>query len=184
MEIKKRAIRTNKKHQCVMLDFVEAHPEMVNNSFTQPQARQKYLDLWKELTCILNAMGMGEKTPTQWQRVLSDWITKTKSKLHNLNMDMKSTGGGPSSGNDLSEKEIRLMNLKGWACVVGDNATTEAGFGQLSKEIAEEPAEECENTSIEPIVTTTPNNERKKIYRTKYTTFITTSYTIGSTTIA
>lgn len=64
--------------------------------------------------------------------MLSDWITKTKSKLYNLKIDEKSTGGGPSSGNDLSDIEIRLMNLKGWSCVVGDNCTTEAGFGQVS----------------------------------------------------
>lgn len=68
-KIMERRAKTNPLQWSVFLDFAEKHPEIVTKKFTTVGGKQKYNELWKEISTILNSMGFQHKTVEKWQKV-------------------------------------------------------------------------------------------------------------------
>lgn len=51
------------------LDFAEKNPVVLTKKIEGPFGKNKYDELWKELTTSLNSMGFVEKTTEKWQKV-------------------------------------------------------------------------------------------------------------------
>lgn len=91
---------------------------------------------------------------------------KLRSKINVSTGHMQKTGGFPNSGIELSDLEIRLMAVKGWSCVYGDNHTEVTGYGEV------EGIENGYNTSdlIGLNVTTEIKNTEPNILQTHHYT--------------
>lgn len=110
-----------------MLDYIEKYPFMLTNACNDVDSRKKYNYQWKTLSRTLNSFGLGEKSVEQWQRALSDWVSKTKKKMVSLKNEKSKSGGGQASNKSLNELETRLMVLKGWISLVEEETMQEVG---------------------------------------------------------
>lgn len=99
---------------------------MLTNAFIDVESRKKYIHHWKTFAKIMNSMGLGQKSMGQWQRVLSDLVSKTKAAY--LKKDINKTGGGPATTKGINEHEKRLIAIKGWSSVEEDGSTREFGI--------------------------------------------------------
>ncbi|XP_018578551.1 uncharacterized protein LOC108916742 isoform X2 [Anoplophora glabripennis] len=66
------AFKINHSHWEVLVDFMEKHPDLARGSFSGPNGKQEMKKLWQQLSNILNAIGMGERSTEKWQKVPTD----------------------------------------------------------------------------------------------------------------
>ncbi|XP_044761062.1 uncharacterized protein LOC123318484 [Coccinella septempunctata] len=113
-----RRPKTNPLQWSTFLDFAEVHPEIITKKFNCLNGRKKYEEKWKEISNILNSMGYQSKPVEKWQKAVSDWRSKVKSKAATIKKEMgKTGGGGPSSS--LNENELRLLAIIGETSIRG-----------------------------------------------------------------
>lgn len=114
-------MKVSPRHWDILLNFIEANPEIITGKFTCSNAREKMARLWEEIAEALNSLGMGTKSAAKWKIALQDWKYKTKQKASAIRMSLTQTGGGPSNLKILNEQEERLMSFIGWKGVIGDD---------------------------------------------------------------
>lgn len=64
-----KRVKTNPLQWSMFLDFAEKHPEILTKKFSSMGSKQKYNDLWKEVSSHLNSMGFQQKSVEKWQKV-------------------------------------------------------------------------------------------------------------------
>lgn len=57
------------QHWEIIINFMEAHPNLAVGRLDVPNARDVQRKLWQELSEELNALGYGEKSSDKWQKV-------------------------------------------------------------------------------------------------------------------
>lgn len=66
------AFKVTSTHWEIMIDFMEAHPDLARGRITSgPNGKDVMRKLWTELTVQLNACGLGERCVQKWQKVLN-----------------------------------------------------------------------------------------------------------------
>ncbi|KAF5270829.1 hypothetical protein FQR65_LT17784 [Abscondita terminalis] len=73
----KRSANIYASQQRTMLEFLNAHPQLVSGKFTSTFTYKQAQALWHELTNILNAIPGAHKTWIQWRKTWQDKRNKT-----------------------------------------------------------------------------------------------------------
>ncbi|XP_018578550.1 myb-related transcription factor, partner of profilin-like isoform X1 [Anoplophora glabripennis] len=107
------AFKINHSHWEVLVDFMEKHPDLARGSFSGPNGKQEMKKLWQQLSNILNAIGMGERSTEKWQKTWCDLKYTIKKRASQIHKDQKGTGGGPSSARNLTPFELRILDVLG-----------------------------------------------------------------------
>lgn len=63
------SFRLKEDHLTVLLDFMENHPDLATGRLSVTNAKEKFRELWMELSNILNSLGYGTRTVEKWQKV-------------------------------------------------------------------------------------------------------------------
>lgn len=63
------SFKTREEHWLLMIDFMEKHPDFACGRLSTPSARNKFKELWRELTNKLNSLGYGERSWEKWNKV-------------------------------------------------------------------------------------------------------------------
>lgn len=157
VEMERRVTRVSEAQWSLILDFLERNPNLArargyNNS---ARGRQESTRLWQELANLLNAEGTGTtKVPKDWSTVstfinntfildivfkfnfvllklcpqyVSNYKSKLKKIVADINADTSATGGGPPRGSNLSEVDQRFLAILG------------PGFGQTAPQVSVNP---------------------------------------------
>ncbi|XP_051168393.1 uncharacterized protein LOC127286125 isoform X1 [Leptopilina boulardi] len=156
----KRANRVTCEQQQRLLEYIEENKTLLTKKFTRHLSRELYNREWKEIAMELNKLNNGRSTKTvaQWQRVLSSWVSKTKTKLTDIKRCKRTTGRGNfTQGNvSLTELEDRLLAVKGMTSVQGDGKTKEIGLSESdASDDVYIPISELEDNDLMEI---SPNN--------------------------
>ncbi|XP_051167312.1 uncharacterized protein LOC127285576 [Leptopilina boulardi] len=82
------------------------------------------------------------RSPPQWQKFLSRWVSNTKGKLANIKRCKRTTGRGNFSNANVSITglEDRLLSVKGKSCFLGDGVTKEIGIPESDSDVDLEEA--------------------------------------------
>ncbi|XP_041978569.1 uncharacterized protein LOC121732681 [Aricia agestis] len=115
----------------ILIDFLEQHPNLArargyNNS---AHGRAESFRLWQEVANSLNAEGSGTtKSPKEWSVYVSNYKSKLKKIVADINTDCSSTGGGPPRlSAKLADWDTRFLALLG------------PGFGQAEPRVLVQP---------------------------------------------
>ncbi|KAL0879755.1 hypothetical protein ABMA27_003468 [Loxostege sticticalis] len=128
--MERRVTRVSEAQWSLILDFLERNPNLArargyNNS---ARGRQESTRLWQELANLLNAEGTGTtKVPKDWSTYVSNYKSKLKKIVADINADTSATGGGPPRGSNLSEVDQRFLAILG------------PGFGQTAPQVSVNP---------------------------------------------
>uniref|UniRef100_A0A6P7GWX7 Regulatory protein zeste n=1 Tax=Diabrotica virgifera virgifera TaxID=50390 RepID=A0A6P7GWX7_DIAVI len=121
-----KRLKTHPSQWAIFLDFAEKNPQILTKKFDGVNGRKKYLELWEEITEVLNSMGYLNKSVDKWQKAVADWKSKVKPKAAELNRGVRQTGGGGPLP-QLNENEMRLINILG-RFVTGVQTNKELGL--------------------------------------------------------
>lgn len=69
-----KRVKTNPIQWSLFLDFAEKHPEILTKKFNSIASKQKYNEMWKEISSQLNSMGFQQKMVEIWQKVNSNLL--------------------------------------------------------------------------------------------------------------
>lgn len=64
------SFRLQVQHVEVLADFMESNPEFARGRLSVANAKEKFKELWSQLTNRLNSLGLGVKTVEKWQKVI------------------------------------------------------------------------------------------------------------------
>ncbi|XP_035224571.1 uncharacterized protein LOC118197172 [Stegodyphus dumicola] len=105
-----RSIMT-KPQQQMILQYMEKHPDLFRGKITKEFTPQMKLEMWEDLATLLNERGPCVKTTEKWRRTFIDWKCAVKKKAAEIAAVEKQTAGRPVSVKELSDDEMRLVNL-------------------------------------------------------------------------
>ncbi|KAL0830046.1 hypothetical protein ABMA28_003504 [Loxostege sticticalis] len=143
--MERRVTRVSEAQWSLILDFLERNPNLArargyNNS---ARGRQESTRLWQELANLLNAEGTGTtKVPKDWSTYVSNYKSKLKKIVADINADTRATGGGPPRGSNLSEVDQRFLAILG------------PGFGQTAPQVSVNPFPDADQQ--QPSTSTVP----------------------------
>ncbi|RVE45092.1 hypothetical protein evm_010280 [Chilo suppressalis] len=127
---KRAPSRVSEAQWSIMMDFLESNPNLArargyNNS---ARGRSESLRLWQEVANLLNAEGSGTtKSPKEWSVYVSNYKSKLKKIVADINTDASATGGGPPRASTLNDWDRRFLALLG------------PGFGQTAPRVMVQP---------------------------------------------
>lgn len=125
-------MKTSQQQFQIMVTFMEQHGDLSRRVCSSSE-KISILQLWEELTYILNSDGNGDsKTTDKWKKVWSDFKNNTKKKAAKLNKAGKGVRGTPVVNAKLSDLEHRVLEL------IGSNTTTGLNIEEEEEELSEE----------------------------------------------
>ncbi|KAL4721616.1 hypothetical protein ACJJTC_011669 [Scirpophaga incertulas] len=128
--MEKRSFRVSPRQWDIIIDFIERNPSLArarryNNS---ANGRAEVSRLWQQVAEMLNAQGSGTtKTAKEWSIYISNYKSKLKRLVADINANTSATGGGPASSATLSEYDLRFLAVMG------------EGFGQINQAVCINP---------------------------------------------
>ncbi|KAJ8709358.1 hypothetical protein PYW07_009184 [Mythimna separata] len=130
MEGRRVPSRVSEAQWGILMEFLESHPNLArargyNNS---ARGRAEALRLWQEVANLLNAEGSGTtKSAKEWSVYISNYKSKLKKIVADINIDAHATGGGPPRAINLTDTDTRFLALLG------------PGFGQTAPQVRVQP---------------------------------------------
>ncbi|XP_024879172.1 uncharacterized protein LOC112459355 [Temnothorax curvispinosus] len=121
-------MRTTEEHFGIILDYSEHHSELITNKFVGARGKENLHRQWQELVDVLNALQTETRTVKQWKQVVADWKCRVKKQYAELKKDFTATGGGVPVMENLTDQEIRLLNIMGMTAADGDEGLQEYGL--------------------------------------------------------
>ncbi|CAG5018052.1 unnamed protein product [Parnassius apollo] len=106
-----------------LLEFLGKHPALAKGVGLGARSKETFDKQWNDLATKLNAHGSGS--------------SKSGERLAKRRQDSSATGGGPSSQDDLSETDKKILSVIGKQAVFGDSEhrvpifTTESDTGTV-----------------------------------------------------
>ncbi|KAJ8939900.1 hypothetical protein NQ318_023240 [Aromia moschata] len=107
------AFKVRDAHWQILWKRWKKNPVIATGKFVGPQGRDTYRKLWAETTQKLNGHGFGAKTTEKWQKTWTYFKYNLKRKAAQIRKSLYQTGGGPSEGGELSELELKLLDILG-----------------------------------------------------------------------
>ncbi|CAK1580469.1 unnamed protein product [Parnassius mnemosyne] len=105
-----------------LLEFLGQHPTLAKGVGLGARSKETVDKLWNVLATKLNAHGSGSsKSGERWKKYWTDLKHKSKCRLAKRRQDYLATGGGPSSQDDLSETDKKILSIIGKQAVFGDS---------------------------------------------------------------
>ncbi|XP_077260535.1 uncharacterized protein LOC143896507 [Temnothorax americanus] len=121
-------MRTTEEHFGIILDYSEHHSELITNKFVGARGKENLHRQWQELVDVLNALQTETRTVKQWKQIVADWKCRVKKQYAELKKDFTATGGGAPVMENLTDQEIRLLNIMGMTAADGDEGLQEYGL--------------------------------------------------------
>nr|CAI5833482.1 unnamed protein product [Callosobruchus analis] len=121
-------MRVTPQHWEVLMAVAQKHPNLITGKFNGAQGKVEGYSLWKSVITQLNALGLGEKSESEWRRAVTDWKCKVKAKAAKLRQTSSKTGGGPATAIALSPLEEKLIGIMGTRGFEGDEGIIELGL--------------------------------------------------------
>ncbi|XP_071576516.1 uncharacterized protein [Temnothorax nylanderi] len=158
-------MRVTEDHWATLVEYAEENNEIVTNQLLGPRGREMLRQKWDILTILLNSIGKGSKTVTEWKKSFNDWKSNTKKKYSIIRQSQTGTGGGPSCGLMLSDIELRLLQLMGQTALTGDEGVQEYG---LPKQNLMQKTRKNMNASSETVALTQQKSNTENVQKRKY----------------
>ncbi|KAJ8704007.1 hypothetical protein PYW07_013301 [Mythimna separata] len=118
-----------------LLDYLADHSTLVKSVGLGSRSKESIDRQWNDLARKLNGFGSGSsKTGDRWKKYWADLKHKTKSRLAKRRQDALGTGGGPSTQEDVSEIDKKVLAIIGDKSVYGDSQHRVPVFNIQSKE--------------------------------------------------
>ncbi|XP_028171563.1 uncharacterized protein LOC114360902 isoform X2 [Ostrinia furnacalis] len=136
--MEKRSARVSEAQWMILIDYLESNPNLARARGYNNSAQRRALAsrLWQEVATLLNSEGSGTtKSPKDWSIYVSNYKSKLKKIVANINADATATGGGPPGTSTLSHTDRRFLALMG------------PGFGQTAPQVMVQPFPEEPSTS-------------------------------------
>ncbi|KAJ8729006.1 hypothetical protein PYW07_006702 [Mythimna separata] len=130
MEGRRVPSRVSEAQWGILMEFLESHPNLArargyNNS---ARGRAEALRLWQKVANLLNAEGSGTtKSAKEWSVSISNYKSKLKKIVADINTDAHATGGGPPRAINLTDTDTRFLAL------------LVPGFGQTAPQVRVQP---------------------------------------------
>ncbi|XP_071576515.1 uncharacterized protein [Temnothorax nylanderi] len=159
-------MRVTEDHWATLVEYAEENNEIVTNQLLGPRGREMLRQKWDILTILLNSIGKGSKTVTEWKKSFNDWKSNTKKKYSIIRQSQTGTGGGPSCGLMLSDIELRLLQLMGQTALTGDEGVQEYGLPK-QKNLMQKTRKNM-NASSETVALTQQKSNTENVQKRKY----------------
>ncbi|KAJ8728931.1 hypothetical protein PYW07_006627 [Mythimna separata] len=131
----KMANRVSNEQLEELLDYLAEHTTLVKGVGLGSRSKESIDRQWNDLARKLNAFGSGSsKTGDRWKKYWADLKHKSKSRLAKRRQDALGTGGGPSTQEDLSEVDKKVLAIIGDQAVYGDSQHRVPVFNIQSEE--------------------------------------------------
>lgn len=117
----------------IYLDFLENHPEFLQQIMTKTHNEQVQLVEWNSLVNALNSVvGAPSLSKEIWQKRFQDWRYRVLEKHRAVVLDANATGGGLAKAKPLKDVEKRALALFNPITTTGDpSLLIEAGIDQV-----------------------------------------------------
>lgn len=63
-------------HWEMIISFLENNKDMAMGRFFGPEGKHQIKRLWQDLAASLNSLGLGERSPEKWQKVVNIYNVK------------------------------------------------------------------------------------------------------------
>ncbi|KAJ8728821.1 hypothetical protein PYW07_006517 [Mythimna separata] len=131
----KMANRVSNEQLEELLDYLAKHTTLVKGVGLGSRSKESIDRQWNDLARKLNGFGSGSsKTGDRWKKYWADLKHKSKSRLAKRRQDALGTGGGPSTQEDLSEVDKKVLAIIGDQAVYGDSQHRVPVFNIQSEE--------------------------------------------------
>ncbi|XP_077256450.1 uncharacterized protein LOC143894180 [Temnothorax americanus] len=150
-------MRVTEDHWATLVEYAEENNEIVTNQLLGPRRREMLCQKWDILTILLNSIGNGSKTVTEWKKQLKHSI---------IRQSQTGTGGGPSCGLLLSDIELRFLQLMGQTALNGDEGVQEYDLPKQNNPM--QKTRKNMNASSETVTLTQQKSNTENVQKRKY----------------
>ncbi|XP_071576846.1 uncharacterized protein [Temnothorax nylanderi] len=139
---KKRGSNITDEQRTLLIEYMKKHPQLTRGKFTSSFTLKHSIQLWNEITNILNAINGAKKDWKGWRKCWHDFQSRSKKKHSSIKQSMAATGGGMMNTESLTSQEEQVLNIMSSTSIHGHPAIEESPVHLLN--IPEEDTIEVE----------------------------------------